>query len=339
MTRKVSVLFVDDEPNILSAVRRHVRRYRDEWDLHFAQGGVEAVRVITCETVDIIVTDMKMPEVDGTRLLEWISEHHPKIIRFVLSGEAKPDEIYRIVGRSHRFLAKPCSPEAIVAGIRDVVDAQLHDQLENGAVEMSMLDRLGTPPGIVTELQAHLEQEEPCLDRIADIVRKDPSLSLRMLQLCNSAYFKQPFPTCSIRKAVSHVGADRLRELLEAGRLGQQSRANSGENAAVTEAHCLARATMDACAELTQKPDSLSAAYVVGLGLRCSAVDASGTLAQAALRAAFLTVLLGLPEILKKTLLGLAETNAQAPQEHWPKLIAGAIAAQEFQTLSSEAVT
>jgi CheY-like chemotaxis protein len=339
MSRKVSVLFVDDEPNILSAVRRHVRRYRDEWDLHFANGGVEAVKVITCETVDIIVTDMKMPEVDGTRLLEWISEHHPKIIRFVLSGEAKPDEIYRIVGRSHRFLAKPCDPEAIVAGIRDVVDAQLHDQLENGVFEMSMLDRLGTPAGIINELQAHLDQEEPSLDRIADIVRKDPSLSLRMLQLCNSAYFKQPLRTCSIRRAVAHVGSERLRDLLDAGRLGQQSRTKADENPAALEAHRLASSAMDQCARLTENPDMLSAAYVVGLGLRSSAIDASRTLAQAALRAAFLTVLLGLPEILGKTLLGLAESNAQAPQENWPELIAGAIARQDVPSLSSEAVT
>ena len=118
MTRKVSVLFVDDEPNILRAVRRHGRHYRDQWDLHFAYGGVDAVKVITRETIDIIVTDMRMPEVDGSKLLEWISEHQPQIVRIVLSGEAKLEEIYRIVGRSHRFLAKPCSPEVILSVIK-----------------------------------------------------------------------------------------------------------------------------------------------------------------------------------------------------------------------------
>jgi CheY-like chemotaxis protein len=54
--------------------------------VHFAYGGVDAVKVITRENIDIIVTDMRMPEVDGPKLLEWISEHHPKIIRVVLSG-------------------------------------------------------------------------------------------------------------------------------------------------------------------------------------------------------------------------------------------------------------
>ncbi|GAB4522593.1 MAG: response regulator [Roseibium sp.] len=337
MSRKVSILFVDDEPNILRAVRRHVRRYRDEWDLHFAHGGVDAVRVITCENVDIVVTDMKMPEVDGCRLLEWISEHHPRIIRFVLSGEAKPDEISRIVGRSHRFLAKPCTPEAIVSGIRDVVDTQLLDQLENGVFETSMLDSLGTPKCIIEELRDLLELEEPSLDRVADVVRRDPSLSLRMLQLCNSAYFKRPVSTCSVRRAVTHVGADRLRDLLEAGRLGQQSRSGTSDARAASDAHRLAKASQERCVALTDSPEAHSAAYVIGLALRCNAIDASGTLAQSALRAAYMCVLLGLPDVLRQSLLELAATGARTSPENWPDLIAQAVTDKGVDATGCEA--
>ncbi|MEO9901043.1 MAG: response regulator, partial [Nisaea sp.] len=334
MSRKVSVLFVDDEPNILRAVRRHLRHYKDEWHIHFAYGGVDAVKVITRENVDIIVTDMRMPEVDGSQLLEWISENHPEIIRIVLSGEAKLEEIYRIVGRSHRFLAKPSSPEATISVIRDVVDAQLHDQIENGVFEMSMLDRLGTPASIFNTLQGVLDADEVRIDEIANIVQQDPSLSLRSLQICNSAYFKQASHTCDIRKAISTIGADRFRELLKAGRLGQDSRVQVEDDKVQQEAYWLARASKNECTAQTDSQNVLSAAYVLGLGLRCGAVDTSGTLSQVAKRAAFLTVLFGLPEILPKSLLSLAKSNASAPFEHWPKLIANAVIEQNDQLLN-----
>jgi len=337
MSRKVSVLFVDDEPNILRAVRRQVRHYRNEWDLHFAYGGVDAVKAITRETIDIVVTDMRMPEVDGSKLLEWISGHQPQIIRIVLSGEAKLDEIYRIVGRSHRFLAKPCPPEAIISVIKDVVDAQLHDQLENGVFELSMLDKLATPSNTFDDLQSALDSDEPALEDVAQIISRDPSLSLRLLQLSNSAYFKQPISTCNMRRAVSHLGIDRLRALLAAGRLGQDTRAGVENDSSTEEALWLARACHKSCTEFTEDPDALAAAYLLGLSLRCGAVDASGTLAQVAKRAAFLTVLFGLPHILQKSLLGLATSNASAPFEQWPSLIANAIYEQGNSVTGSEA--
>ncbi|WP_306149371.1 MULTISPECIES: HDOD domain-containing protein [unclassified Roseibium] len=336
MTRKVSILFVDDEPNILRAVRRHVRHFRDQWDVHFAYGGVDAVKVITRENIDIIVTDMRMPEVDGPKLLEWISEHHPKIIRVVLSGEAKLEEIYRIVGRSHRFLAKPCSPESIIAVLFSIVDAQLHDQLENGVFELSMLDKLGTPASTFQALRVALDAEEADIAIVQQIVGRDPSLSLRVLQLSNSAYFKQPISTCNVKQAVNNLGVDRLRDLAAAGRLGQDSRASAEAQQSSDEAYWLARACRNQCAELSKDHDHLAAAYILGLMVRCGAVDASGTLAQVAKRAAFLTVLLGLPQVLHDTLIELATSNAAAPFEKWPRLIANAIYESEIKPSKNE---
>ncbi|KZM51383.1 response regulator [Labrenzia sp. OB1] len=337
MSRKVSILFVDDEPNILRAVRRQVRHYRDQWDMHFANGGVEAVKVITLENIDIVVTDMRMPEVDGSKLLEWISSHHPTIIRIVLSGEAKLEEIYRIVGRSHRFLAKPCSPEAILSVLCDIVDAQLHDNLENGSFELSMLDKLGTPAKTFEELRCALNADEPNIEHVHQIVGSDPSLSLRVLQLSNSAYFKKPVSTCCVRRAVANLGIDRLRDLMDVARLGQDSRAPIESELATEEAFWLARACRNQCAESTNDPEALAAAYLLGLALRCGAVDTTGSLAQVAKRAAFLTVLFGLPQVLHVSLLGLASTNAAAPFEQWPRLIANAIIEFGNQTNNNEA--
>ncbi|GGB49503.1 hypothetical protein GCM10011316_22030 [Roseibium aquae] len=325
MTNKISVLFVDDEPLILRGVKRHTRAFRDDWQLHFAAGGVEAVKIITRERVDLIVTDMRMPEVDGTRLLEWISEYHPEIIRIVLSGEAKLDEIYRIVGRSHRFLAKPCTPDALISVIKQVVEARGRDEdlLRGGG--MALLDNLHTPAFLLGELQAKLSDETATVNDVAGIVKRDPSLSLRVLQMANSTYFKRSISTCSIRRAVSHIGLERLAELESVNRLGQPAPDGLPEAVAPGTASALANAAVQASEELDLTPDEVNAVYISGLCLRSTVVDPEAPLGHVARRAAYVSVLFGLPEVLTSALrtLSLLEPNAEFTR--WPELIAEAV--------------
>lgn len=322
MSASLTVLFVDDEPNILRAMRRHLRPYRHEWDMHFAEGGNQAIDIMGANAVDVVVTDMRMPEVDGAQLLEWISQHQPEVMRFVLSGEAQLEEIYRIVGRSHRFLAKPCAPDEVVGVIKNLIEARRCDQAENGTVRLPMLDRLSTPAGRFRELSAALERQDPCIGEIAGIIRQDPSLSLRALQLANSAYFKRAISTCEISRAVSHIGIDRIRDILAVGRLGQESRGAVGPEDGIEMALKLASNSETACRSVTDCKETLAAAYAVGLCLRCGAIDSSGKLSQAARRADLLSVLFGLPEILRRALQHLGAASLDAPVEQWPHLIA-----------------
>jgi hypothetical protein len=118
--------------------------------------------------------------------------------------------------------------------------------------------------------------------------------------------------------------------------LGQDSRASAEAQQSSDEAYWLARACRSQCAELSKDHDHLAAAYILGLMVRCGAVDASGTLAQVAKRAAFLTVLLGLPQVLHDTLIELATSNAAAPFEQWPRLIANAIYESEIKPSKNE---
>ena len=89
---KPRILFVDDEPNILSALKRFTRPKREEWDMDFVPGGAEAIEAISERSYDVVVSDMRMPGVSGATLLEWISQNMPGIVRLVLSGEAKPSK-------------------------------------------------------------------------------------------------------------------------------------------------------------------------------------------------------------------------------------------------------
>ena len=80
------VLFVDDEANVILALKRMLRPLRNEWKMEFVTSGAEALGVLEKEKYDVVVTDMRMPEMDGAQLLETVREKYPGIVRIILSG-------------------------------------------------------------------------------------------------------------------------------------------------------------------------------------------------------------------------------------------------------------
>lgn len=325
MTRP-TVLFVDDEPNVLNGLKRFCRSQRHLWDMHFESGGEAALSFLKGNNVDVVVSDMRMPGVTGADLFERISGFAPGIIRIILSGEAEQEQTIRTIGRSHRFLAKPCDPEALIDAInapltlRGGIDRSLFDR------EVSYLDRLKSPARIFGLLEETLRQPDAEPADVASVIKQDPNLAARLLQLVNSAYFGRPVLTCSLEKAVEIIGCDRLLTLLENGRLGSHDTAQACNDR--LEQHRISAARLaTACLELAVAEGANEAnrdlAFAAGLFAelgydnaaagQVSEIDPSA----AAFVASYTTTLLGLPRDLSTVLQQLSRTapNSRDPQE------------------------
>ncbi len=105
MSALPKILFVDDDPTLVSSLRTVLHRDRTRWDLSFALGGVEALALLNTTTFDLVCTDMRMPVVDGTALLRAIATRSPATIRVILSGS----DCDSAAGHYHELLVKPCS--------------------------------------------------------------------------------------------------------------------------------------------------------------------------------------------------------------------------------------
>ncbi len=122
MANKKRILFVDDEPNLLAGLRRMLRSMRREWDMHFVAGGADALAHIAEHPVDVIVSDMRMPEMDGAELLQRVMEQSPETVRIVLSGQAERGAILRGAAAIHQYLGKPCDADTLKDTIRRACD-------------------------------------------------------------------------------------------------------------------------------------------------------------------------------------------------------------------------
>lgn len=115
------VLFVDDEPNILKAIRRQLRR--TPFIIDTAESGAEALKMVKDGTYAVVVSDMRMPEMDGVQLLSHIKNVAPDTVRMMLTGNADQETAIQAVnqGNIFRFLNKPCPTDLLVDSLKAAI--------------------------------------------------------------------------------------------------------------------------------------------------------------------------------------------------------------------------
>lgn len=117
-----SVLCVDDESNILNALRRLFRPagYR----IHVATGGAEALEIIERESIDIVISDMRMPEMNGAQLLTEVRRRRPKTTRILLTGYSDIGSTIEAVnqGELHRYISKPWNDQEVLLIVREACE-------------------------------------------------------------------------------------------------------------------------------------------------------------------------------------------------------------------------
>jgi HD-like signal output (HDOD) protein len=210
----IRAIFVDDEPNVLSGLRRMLRSMDPEWELRFCTSGAEALAEMTRQPCDIIVADMRMPGMDGATLLEEVSRNHPGVIRIVLSGQAGQESILRAVGPAHQYLSKPCDADTMKAKLRQAV--RLRSVLANPSLERLVAQLHGLPsvPTVYLDLVAAMQSDNASLRTIGAIVERDAAMTAKILQLVNSAYFGLWGRITSASQAVQLLGVDLVRTLI-----------------------------------------------------------------------------------------------------------------------------
>lgn len=222
------VLFVDDEPRILEGLRRMLRPLRHQWEMSFANSGQEAVAMLGAAPFDVVVTDMRMPGMDGAALLEHVQQHHPNTVRIVLSGHASLESALRVIPIAHRFLGKPCEAEA------------LHRAVNQSSALLSLLSRpdlaafargvrdLPVAPTVYQEICAAMRSPDTGMQEVARIANQDPALCAEVLKIVNSGYFGLQRPVGSVEEAITFLGLAALRDMvLTAGLLRQAREADS----------------------------------------------------------------------------------------------------------------
>ncbi len=260
------VLFVDDEPRILDGLRRMLRVLRNEWDMEFAEGGARAIEVLAAHRFDVIVSDMRMPGIDGAELLLHCKRHHPDMMRIVLSGHMELESALRSIAVAHQFLTKPCDADTV----RKVLNrsAALQDLLGDPSLRAMLTCIQGVPisPRTHFELTAALDDPEVSIQAVARIIEPNPALTAMILQLVNSAFLGLPHQVSNMITAIHAIGLTMLRNLVLYFEIVQAMQAQDVSTQFSFEAHGhhATRVARLAC-ELAQGDRAREAAFTAGM--------------------------------------------------------------------------
>jgi CheY-like chemotaxis protein len=187
-------LFVDDDKEVLNALQRLLRSQRDRWELVFALGGPAALREVQRATFDVVVTDMRMPELDGAGLLDHVRDRDPTTLRMVLSGFSGQ----RALPVAHQFFDKPCAPKTLIAAVGRACELRTRFADER---LLAVIDRAGPLPlpALYHELKELLDP-----DALAAAIARVPAIATRIMRFARAR---------SIREAVVQLGRRACAEL------------------------------------------------------------------------------------------------------------------------------
>ncbi len=208
------VLFVDDEPLILSLYEALSPDLGPNFTVRTARDGKEALRVLDETEVQIVVSDLEMPEMPGGELLTHVEKKYPSAMRVVISGYDDELHVARCLTFGHRYLRKPVEPEALAGTIKRL--STLRDCLADEKVKalLSSGDALPSPPETYLCLSDALQREDGSNQSFAEIIESDPLLSAHLLEVVNSPAFGLSVQIESIKELFDVIGVHVVRSLI-----------------------------------------------------------------------------------------------------------------------------
>jgi HD-like signal output (HDOD) protein/CheY-like chemotaxis protein len=206
------LLFVDDQPVALNAHREAMKKFEGQVDAKYVSGAEAALEILRNEPIDVVVTDMHMPGVDGPMLLGAIKEDHPDVIRIMLCPLSEIDSVFVALPVSHQILAKPLDASTLYNAIERIYALRglLTESLRK---KIGGLQQLPSVPTVYFEMMSAMARPDVSASKIARIIERDTAMAAKTLQLVNSACFCLLRRISTVDQAVAYLGMDLVRDL------------------------------------------------------------------------------------------------------------------------------
>ena len=211
---KKRLLFVDDDPLVLKGLQRSLRKMHSEWEVAYADGGEAALTCLAAQPVDVVISDMRMPGMDGVALLSAVKERFPQIVRIMLSGQLDRDMTLKSVRVAHQLLAKPCDLEVLRKTLHKTL--ALNQVLADDAIRrvVARIETLPSMPASCLAIMTELQSEEASIRLVADLIAGDLGMAAKILQMVNSAFFGLYRRVNDVKDAVMLLGLDAIKALV-----------------------------------------------------------------------------------------------------------------------------
>lgn len=206
-----TILFVDDEPQILKALRRSF--IDTNYTILTANSGLEALEIIKTNTVDLVISDMRMPQMDGYELLKRIKQYNQDIIRIILSGYTDEKIVYKALlnNLAKSYLFKPWNNDELIQMVHHIFEVGLLLEDSNLSEIVQNQEDLPAPKATYGQLISLIEADAST-EEISKIIEADQAICSRVLRISNSAFYG--IKTSSIKQAITYIGLNNIKDIV-----------------------------------------------------------------------------------------------------------------------------
>jgi HD-like signal output (HDOD) protein/ActR/RegA family two-component response regulator len=211
---KKSVLFVDDEPKVLQALRHLIAHLQDDWEAEYCESGPQALVWLNKRPFNVVVSDFEMPGMSGGQLLSEVMRIHPHATRIILCWPSDRPHLSELFGTAHQYLFKPCDAKILKDSLSSVLACST--LLSNGKLTqlISQLKSVPSLPNLYVELMREMRSDEASLPRAGQIISRDPGMTAKILQLVNSSFFGLARHVKSPEEAALYLGIETVKALV-----------------------------------------------------------------------------------------------------------------------------
>jgi len=206
-----TILLVDDERQVIRSLQRLLMT--TDYRVLTALSAREGLALLEKETVHLVMSDMRMPEMDGYEFLNIVKKRYPRVIRLMLTGYSEESVVLKALEDNtvKVYLFKPWKNEELLETLRQVFETF---DLLNSSKLLEMVNNAAFLPTIEEaywDIMESMERESD-LSQIATLIERDASIASKVLRLANSAYYGAR--TGSLHKAVTYIGLKHTRHLV-----------------------------------------------------------------------------------------------------------------------------
>jgi HD-like signal output (HDOD) protein len=205
------LLFVDDEENVLSSLKRAF--FDTDYEILFATGGLKALDIIRNEKVDMVVSDMRMPGMDGYSFLQIVREEYPSIVRIILSGYAEKKTLLKAIvdGTAKAYFTKPWDNDALKNEIAGLFT--LYDTIRGQGL-LDIINGIGRMPLLPESYRKIIDliEKDSSIVEIEAFIARDPGYAAKLLAIVNSSFFGVKIG--SVKQAIVYLGLDTVKNIV-----------------------------------------------------------------------------------------------------------------------------